>query len=538
MGTNSSVWLGLWSVFLAIGWLLPNHSRPWTSFHSEVWVAALTSVIVLLSILKAPSRFSLDILLAFIAAVTVIPFVQFAFDQIAYFGQAWIGSLYILGLLLAILAGRFFELSYPDRLIDYLSLAIGIASLCSVYFQIIQWLALDGLGIWLNESDPSRPSANLGQPNQLATLLLWGCVATLWGWSRSKIGSVVAIVVALILLFGVALTGSRTAWLAMAWVISLGWWWRGIWCGKFVPLVLTALGVYFAFLVLILNLHVPGAEIRFAVSSDLRFSAWQLFFGAVLERPLFGYGWGQTAEAHISVAQNYPALNVVFAQAHNIFLDLILWCGVPIGGSISIVILYFFWRCYQQVKSPKGAVLFLYLLIVANHAMLEFPLQYAYFLLPFGIIFGVVSANDQRVCQQLMVRKTTFVLVWCLSVVMLAITFVDYMKLENSYRLLRMEWAGFNLELDPQPPEMIALNQWSHIIKHARVLPSAGMGEAALDDMRRVTLLAHKPIDFRLLSSALMLNGKVPEAELWLERMRKVGVDESRLTFGARAEGQ
>ena len=34
-------WLALWACTLALGWLLPNHYRPWVSFHSDAWIAAV-----------------------------------------------------------------------------------------------------------------------------------------------------------------------------------------------------------------------------------------------------------------------------------------------------------------------------------------------------------------------------------------------------------------------------------------------------------------------------------------------------------------
>jgi hypothetical protein len=33
-------WLANWAGTLALGWLLPNHYRPWIAFHSDIWIAA------------------------------------------------------------------------------------------------------------------------------------------------------------------------------------------------------------------------------------------------------------------------------------------------------------------------------------------------------------------------------------------------------------------------------------------------------------------------------------------------------------------
>lgn len=524
---SSSIWLSGWALVLAIGWLLPNHYLPWTSFHAEAFVAFALLLIVPWAILKMPSRLSCDRFSASIAVLATIPAIQYMFGQIYYSGHAWICSGYLIGLLLAIFTGHAWEKSNPGRLTDFLFLAIGITSLCSIFLQLCQWLSLDGLGIWLTESGSERPSANLGQPNQLATLMLWGAAAVFWGWVRSKLGSTTVILLGLVLLLGVALTGSRTPWLAMVAVVVVGWWWRGLWSSKYVPWVLTGMAIYFFLCVWAVRTLGGGYPFSGVTSAaaDLRIPAWQMFLGAVSERPWFGYGWGQAAEAYISVANKYPPLHVVFAQAHNLFLDLIVWCGVPIGALFSLVLLNRFWRFFRQVNFQEDAVLFLFLLVVANHALLEFPLHYAYFLLPAGLIVGVMIARDKNIKHVAMLSKGVFVGGGLFCLVFFSVVVLDYLKIENSYRLLRMEWAGFNLEADPQPPEVILLNQWQHIIKHARSNPKPGMSEHALEDMRRATMMAHKPIDFRLLVNALALNGKAGESDLWLLRMCNVQAD-------------
>jgi hypothetical protein len=35
------VWLAVWTGTLVLGWLLPNHYRPWIAFHSDAWIAAV-----------------------------------------------------------------------------------------------------------------------------------------------------------------------------------------------------------------------------------------------------------------------------------------------------------------------------------------------------------------------------------------------------------------------------------------------------------------------------------------------------------------
>lgn len=501
-------------------------------------MAIILAAMVPWAIWKAPPRFSCHAFECVIAALAIVPCLQFVFGQIPYFGQLWISIIYLLGFLLAILAGRFLEASNPRRLVDLLSMAIGLAALVSVLFQLYQWQQWDGLGIWLTDADPSVPTANLGQRNQLATLLLWGLLAISWGWVRSYVGVGVALSSALLILFGIALTGSRTAWIGLCLVVIACLYWRHLWRSKYAPWIVTGLAIYFFCCVLVLKLMLVGAikpvstsdvvqmEVTRALT-DSRLAVWKMFIGAVLDSPVFGYGWGQIAGAHLSEATQYPAQNVVFSQSHNLFLDLVLWCGIPIGLSVSAYLVHWFWRLMRQVNSHESAVVFLFVLVVANHSMFEFPLHYAYFLLPLGVFIGVLSVSEQEVGGLPEISKQLLTGMCVLAVSMFGVTVVDYFKIEHSYQILRMEWAGFNLEVSPQPPKVIALNQWYHIVKQARVVPTVGMSLSELQELRTVALQAHKPIDLRNLAIALDLNGITDEAELWLERLCRVSTEEN-----------
>ncbi len=242
---------------------------------------------------------------------------------------------------------------------------------------------------------------------------------------------------------------------------------------------------------------------------------------------MFGYGWGQVAEAQLSVAHKYPALHVVFSQSHNLFLDLILWCGLPIGLFLSFFLIRWFFMAIRKVRTPETAVLMMFLVVVANHSMFEYPLQYAYLLMPAGLIFGVVSSRNFCETRQTVVRKAHVGVLWLLCTGMLCATLLDYMKIERSYRLLRAEWAGFNLERDPKPPEVAVLTQWHSFIKNAREVPRVGMDESEIDELRQLAMLLHKPIIIRNLSLALSLNGRHAEGELWLDRLCSVGGEEN-----------
>ena len=141
-------WLSLWACMLTIGWLLPNHYRPWLSFHSDAWVALTLSLGSAAVIWRSREPMMWHRITLLVALLLCVPWLQYAFGMMPVIGNAWISSAYLLGLLLAMLIGARWELSSPGQLGDGLFLAIGIAAILSVSLQLQQWLQLDRLELW------------------------------------------------------------------------------------------------------------------------------------------------------------------------------------------------------------------------------------------------------------------------------------------------------------------------------------------------------------------------------------------------------
>lgn len=514
--------------FLALGWLLPYHYRPWISFHADVCSFAALFLLLTQTIYKENYYKNWYCNNLFIFSIAFLPLLQFYIGKSESFGIAILSSVFIFGFFTSINLGS----TYKINLLNGLIAAILISSIISVGLQLQQWFGIDTNDMWAMQTGPQRPYANLGQPNQLATLLLWGILATAWGWQQKKLSSFTTCFVSCFILFGVALTGSRTAWIGILILVSAAWAWRNLWRSDSAPRAAILLALYFAACVATIAHVTPlihfntNIETSFLSSSSAhsRLDAWKLFLDAIAQRPWFGYGWNQTALAQIEVAVNHPSLGIVFTYAHNLFLDLLIWCGIPLGLLFIFAIIYWFWKNLKAVNHYETAILMMMILVISNHAMLEFPLYYAYFLLPVGLFVGVINARHNATVV-FTTGKTVIWSMWLVCAVLLAIIIKDYLEVEESYRYLRYE--QMNIKVKPMgPPDVILLTQWYDQIDVARIEPPRDMSEAELQRIEKVVsvfpsaLLAHK------VATALALNNQPDKARLWLRRLCKISPEE------------
>src|SRR5690606_16518077 len=101
-----------------------------------------------------------------------------------------------------------------------------ISAIISVYIELMQWLMLHRHGVLMVELRPGgRPYANFAQPNNLATFLTMSVLAACYLYEAKVYNKYVLGILCAFLLFGVALTQSRTPW-AYALFFGIWWYWK------------------------------------------------------------------------------------------------------------------------------------------------------------------------------------------------------------------------------------------------------------------------------------------------------------------------
>lgn len=527
----SPQWLGVWASALSLTWLWPNHYPPWAAFHADAWAAVvllLGSTAVFFRF-KSPAHWHISGVL--VAALVGLPWLQASAGLLPFSGQAWITTAYLAGLLLTLLTGQQWERASPEQLISGIFWAIGLAAVVSVNLQLQTWLGLIDTGIfdlWSMGLSGARPYANLGQPNQLGTLLLWGLLACAWGFITRKIRASVAVLMACFLLIGIALTQSRTAWLGLTFLLVATWYWTPLWSSKKVPWVITSLFFFFwlcppllTTLADALLLGTEGNYFRGHLQGELRLTAWRLFLSAALERPWFGYGWTEVGHAQLVVASEFPSLFSIFGHSHNFFLDLVLWLGIPLGVLVSAALVWWFVSYTRAVSNAKDAILLMFVGVIGIHAMLELPLHYAYFLLPTGLVMGVLNhrLGGKPV---LTTPRWTLMGVWLVAALMLTGIIRDYFRVESSFQTARFELARIGNLPVGDPPDVLLLTQLRERISYMRYEVKSGMTPEELDWLIKVVNaypgggVAYKA------ARALALNNRPAEAQQWLKKVCKI----------------
>ena len=523
---------------VGLGWLLPNHYPPWLSFLSDAWTSAIALAGVLLFMPSAGRRIHVPWLAQLALVVAAVPWMQFWGSLLPSIGYAWVYSAFLVAFAFAQVWGANAEIRSPASLVHTLFSVVLLAALLSVGLQIYQAFEGAHLGLLVMWDDSGRPAANLGQPNQLATLLLWALLALLWLTERQRIGTVAGVVAALVLLTGIALTGSRSAWLGLMLMGCFVFLKKDLWRHKQLPLVCAALLFVFVGMV-VLRQHSewlswllftddPGQQnihdIRLsadALANESRIGVWRALLDAIRLRPWFGYGVGQVSMAQMSVALDHGYLGYVFSYAHNLFLDFVVWFGVPTGGLLIALISLWFYRTYRRLQHGDDCILFLTVVVIGNHALLEMPLYYLYFLLPFGVFLGTLDSRVRVFGDRMISARWAWISIAAAGL-WWAVLIVDYMRIEESFQRLQLQWH--RIRTTPQTPyKPLMLKQWGVFFDGMALDPKAGMSASEINSIQLGLLVYPTMVSFDMLASSLALNGDIQGAQEWLKRACKSG---------------
>lgn len=516
------------AVGLSLPWLMPIHSRPWTGFHADVLMALVFLSAMAIVTAAARGRWVLPSSSVVLLGFSTIPFLQYAGGLIFFAADALMPGLYLLGFALAIALGARAETRWPGRLAPAVFASFAVAAVVSFAIALNQWLGIDQWGAFtLAGTAGGRFVANVGQPNNLATLYVWALLAFWWAFHRDIVRGWLVVVVAGLLLFGIVMTQSRTGMLAVFALTGVAVIHpRALRTGgqrlAVAMLFLWFLGCLAAWGPLngLLQLAAPQTVAERLVPGT-RMLHWQLVGDAILQRPLFGWGWHQVGVAQSTLAPMHPATGEVIRSSHNLVLDLLAWNGLPLGLLATAAIGIWYVRRWRAAQDATHVLAMAMLSAFLWHALLEQPHLRAIFLVPAGLLAGVLSTNTFGPRQGAggPVRRGWVALAVLALMLCTALVLRDYFRVEAAWMAERLRAARIG-SLEPKPlPDTLTLGHLQAVLELGRAEPRAGMTGGEIEAMRRITFRMPGRVGMLKLARAQAMNGQVSEAEMTLDRL-------------------
>ena len=262
---------------------------------------------------------------------------------------------------------------------------------------------------------PGRASGNIGQSNQFADTMLWGLIALValaHKWrdvgSRMPLARVGWCAAAFLMIRGVVLTGSRTALVAMLGLATWGLADRNLSRLPRIGLVLAPVVAGATLLAVNAWLHAqvqgvsPYDRAGGAGLTAFRNEIWANALVLIREQPWLGVGWGQFNFAWSLTPFTTRGAGLV-DNVHNLPLQLAVELGVPAALVMMGLLVAALWIAFRRVRRLPGEAgvdarsTLMIVVLMGLHSMLEYPLWYAYMLLPTAWAFGLALGTAARV---------------------------------------------------------------------------------------------------------------------------------------------
>jgi len=401
-------------LLVSVPFLNPYHTYPLLTFDTE-WLAFAAGLLAFAVMAVAPSRNPIPVpAMCFgLFLLTVVLTVQAAAGEVAYPLRSAVGALYLVWAALLVILGAWLgselgEARVAHALQWWLTIA-GVLAAASGFAQYYR-LALP-TGIYSTVQPVNQMFGTVNQTNNFADYL--GCALVSLGFlhARKVLGLLPALVLAIPLAAGMALSGSRGSWGYLAVAFALAWLLRRGGHSQESRRVLQIASVALALflVVLLLNTYTellagPMGKVR--SSADRLIDPRNMEFGGTgrgqlllyarlmfLAHPLLGAGFGEFAWRAFELAADLPGpvppgLDL---HAHNLFVQLLAETGVAGALCIAVPLAMWLWRTPWRALSAERCWAIGVLAVIGLHSMVEFPLWRAHFLGMFAVILGAAS---------------------------------------------------------------------------------------------------------------------------------------------------
>ncbi len=497
---NSKLALGIFALALFASLLNPVHGLPYITFYQDLLVCMAGVAALTFFMAENNARTTSDdapspdpkIKLRF-PALLAIPFgiigmicLQIMLGKIELTGSVIIPVLYLLLCACALILGATLSLRSDgaDKAITYVGSAYVLAALISVVLQQLQILDIDAMPLVMSMQKgtqiPMRPYANLAQPNQLA-LIYFFSLATVWYFYRTeKFPAWACALSAALILWGIVLTQSRIGWILIP--VFYAYTLKDLIRSKHTgSLAITLLAAAYV----VLNLLLPqlsqalgfaaGAAADHVGGRSERTVLWQIAWQLAAQHPWLGVGWYGYGAGQVNMAADFgPAIQV--AHSHNLILNLAAELGWPAAIIITASLAWWFYQtCLKTPQTMAVQFFSLCFMAVGVHSMVEFPLWYAYVLLPVSMFMGMAHQMRWHRAGKDVYRNVAL-LGFIFSSLVAVFILLDYGRVVRGFKELVVIEMGYQpQEENLKKPALTIFPTYFEFFKLARIKPHDGM---------------------------------------------------------------
>ncbi len=414
-------------VLLAFALVLPyavvNHTYPIPTFYAEFTALALyllvgAGVVFLIASSRPRIAFASPVVALVPLLFGLLLVAQSAVLPVSQPSMNWLGGGFLLAAFMATHAGYgFVRAKLNETALRWAASALVVGGLYAVFCQVIQLFHLEArvspLVVAYNVTVERRPFGNMAQANHLATYIAFAMAGALFLVQTRRIAVAIWALVSTLFAVGLALTVSRGPWLQMGVIVVAGFWMafaqtraepqlRRSHRQWVIPI---ALGVMF----FVVNALIRWANVRYHLelgqsAADRfkdagqiapRLALWKYGWTMFRTHPLMGVGWGEFPSYQYQFAKTLGGVEIA-NNSHDIFIDLLAKTGL-IG--LAIVLFGLVTWLVRVVRAPQSAARVFGIALIGvlvMHALVEYPQQYMFFLLPAMFVFGLLETRPLR----------------------------------------------------------------------------------------------------------------------------------------------